>query len=184
LRIAWAIALTLMDLRRRGGRSIPDRLAPLATRAILTPPRQHCSPLHELTRPRVSIRTAPRHQPFSGPTATCSADRRGPRPESLAQGLLPAHGHHQLRQHHSSWRACLKVNSHNNVGIAEGALTPSDSAFIQPPPSAASALGWPTRLDPRRADIGLSPSSRRSRSAKIITGTSPASRLGRFIPAA
>ena len=46
-----------MYLRKRGGRSIPDRLAPLVTRAILGPPRQHCLPLHELNRPRCSICT-------------------------------------------------------------------------------------------------------------------------------
>jgi hypothetical protein len=49
VRIGSAIGLTRMYLRKRGGRSIPDRLAPLVTRAILGPPRQHCLPLHELT---------------------------------------------------------------------------------------------------------------------------------------
>src|SRR6478672_3743463 len=144
-----------MDLRRRGGRSIPDRLAPLVTRAILTPPRQHCSPLHKLTRPRVSIRTAPRHQPFQGlrQPAALIAGAHGQSP--LRRVCCPRTATTSSGSTDSSWRVCLKVNSHNNVGIAEGALTPSDSASIPPPPSAASALGWPTRLDPRRADMGL-----------------------------
>jgi len=111
-----------MDLRRRGGRSIPDRLAPLVTRAILTPPRQHCSPLHELTRPRVSIRTAPRHQPFQGlrQPAALIAGAHGQSP--LRRVCCPRTATTSSGSTDSSWRACLKVNSHNNVGIAECAF--------------------------------------------------------------
>jgi len=66
-----------MCLRKRGGRSIPDRLAPLVTRAILGPPRQHCLPLRELTRPRCSICTALLNPGCAGePCTNCETPHR------------------------------------------------------------------------------------------------------------
>ena len=96
----------------------------------------------------------------------------------------------------SSWRACPKVNSRNNVPIVEGAYTPPNRVFIPPvrSTSTSSMLSAPGahpgdqrgQLRRRVGRPGLDPRRRRyapSRanssdspvcSASVITGTSPA----------